>query len=146
MGDLSGHSAATPGIRSNARSRSPSQSREQSVEAAGTLACCGNLTLRTLLEEKDSEDFRPGGVADVPVDAFEVDHRLAAMQQALVAHDAMIRMLSQVDMPARDLPNRLVDAIAKAEELELIHRKEVKCLKRINSMANKAKHNPALPF
>ena len=80
------------------------------------------------------------------VDAYEIDLRLAAMQRALVAHDALTRILSQVDMPSNELPSTLLDAITIAERLELINKQETKWLKFINQQANRAKHDRALPF
>ena len=80
------------------------------------------------------------------VDAYEIDLRLAAMQRALVAHDALTRSLSQVDMPSNMLPSMLLDAITTAKRLGLIDHQETKWLKFINQEANKAKHNRAVPF
>ena len=80
------------------------------------------------------------------VDAYELELRLAAMQRALVAHDALNRRLSQVDVPSTELPDKLMDGITLAERLALISNQEAKCLKWINQEANKAKHGGALPF
>ena len=105
-----------------------------------------NMTLRSLLEDRASNAFRTDGVADTQVDVYEIDLRLAAMQRALVAHDALTRVLCQVDVPVGELPGKLLDAIAKAEGLSVISSKEVKQLKWINREANKAKHDRPLPF
>ena len=115
--------------------------------AASTTAAASttsSLTLRSLLEHKASEAFAPHGVADIPIDTYEIDFRLAAMQRALVAHDAINRLLSQVEVV--DLPDKLLDSIVRAEALGLFDPREVRWLKHINMEANKAKHSRALPF
>ena len=101
-------------------------------------------TLRSLLEDRASDAFLADGVADVPVDASEIDVRLALMHRALVAHDALNRSLLHVG--ATDMPDKLVDSIAQAESFGLINVREVRWLKFINKQANEAKHGKALPF
>ena len=119
--------AATGRSRPRSRSRSPKL-----------------YTLRSLLEDRANDVFLADGVADVPVDGYEIDLRLSAMHKALVAHAALNRSLSHVG--ATDMPDKLVDSIAQAESLGLIEAREVRWLKFINQQANEAKHGRALPF
>ena len=101
------------------------------------------ITLRCFLEKGESDKFDKHGIADIPVNEFKMDKRLAAMQRALVAHDALTIQLKKVDAEA---PTTLKDAIAKASELDLIVPEEVRYLKFFNKEANSAKHDLTLPF
>ena len=76
--------------------------------------------LRMLCCQDSFEQFEDGGVADIKVDRYEADQHLAAMKRALVAHDALCRMLSQVEVPAENLPTKLWNAIHDAQRLGLI--------------------------
>jgi len=101
------------------------------------------ITLRVLLEGKQQNDAFTGALADLEVDHSSVHWRIADMNRALVAHDALCMLLAKVDVP---MPiNKLIDAIAKAKELDLITRTEEKWLRYFNWSANQAKHN-GLPF
>ena len=108
-----------------------------------------SVTLRPLLDDRALAAFRESTdalqcVADVPVDSYEIDLRIAAMHRALVAHQAIIKQLSQVGVP--DLPDNLFDSISRAEHLGLLDPREARHLKSMNSDANAAKHGKPLPF
>ena len=102
------------------------------------------ITLRLYLEEEANQrfpastDVRPS-VADVPVDSYEIDLRLAAMKRALVAHRALNNLLSQVGMD--ELPKSLKRSIEKAEEFGIVSDREGRWLRHINKEANQAKHD-----
>ena len=72
---------------------------------------------------------------------YEIDVRLAAMQRALVAHDALNRALSQVLGADAELPDTLVASISAAESHGIIGTREARWLKHFNKAANKAKHS-----
>jgi hypothetical protein len=101
------------------------------------------ITLRLYLEEEAnarfpaSTDARPS-VADVPVDSYEIDLRLAAMKRALVAHQALNNFLSRVGVD--DLPKSLISSIETAEALDIVSHPEGRWLRHINKAANQAKH------
>ena len=116
------------------------------MSAPSSSSAASNTKLRSLLENNASSVFQADGVADIVVDTYEIDLRLAAMHRALVAHDALTRMLSRVDVPESELPTKLWDAIQHAERLGLINRQEVRWLKDFNYRANRAKHDRNLPF
>ena len=132
--DSTGPASSAAGTHS--RSRSPRQSTPQTGQDPRSLSGApvsnsNNLTLRALIDPPASKRFRTGGVADTQVDMYYLDRRLAAMQRALVAHAALGKMLSQVDVPSNELPKGLLDAIAKAQSLGLVQPKEVNWLKWI---------------
>ena len=96
------------------------------------------MTLRALLGASASAVFADHGVADVLVSRFEIDARLSAMQKALVAHDAINRLLSRVGVT--DMPDKLLDSTEMAAHEQIIGAREIKWLKSINTQANEAKH------
>ena len=110
------------------------------------------VSLRPLIGSRASSAFAAttadGGrrlsVADVLVDSYEIDLRMAAMHRALVAHQAINKLLSELEMP--DLPSTLLGSIEKAEELDLVDNRERRWLRHINREANDAKHGRPLPF
>jgi len=105
------------------------------------------MTLRSLLEPEASRAFEPGGVADLPLGNFSaMDRRLALMQRALVAHDALSAALRFSGVS--HTPDKLLGAINEAERAMIITKKESKWLKHLNRSANEAKHGfwGAAPF
>ena len=107
------------------------------------------ITLRLYLDDRANAAFAPStetrqSVADVVVDSYEIDLRLTAMRRALVAHQATNNLLSRVGVI--DLPERLIDAIERAELMGIVGAREARTLRFINTEANAAKHGRGLPF
>ncbi len=102
------------------------------------------MTLRALLDSRQTAAFAADGVADIEVPMVEVDKRLAAMQRGLVAHDAVKRRLQEVGVTTP--PEKLAEAIAKAHELGLVGGRERRHLLFFNREANRAKHEGTFPF
>ena len=104
-------------------------------------------TLRTLLDERANAAFVEGGIADTVVTSESNIHfRIAAMHRALVAHDALVSMISLTGAGEGPWQSTLLNAIEKALEGGLISPRESKYLKYFNTEANRAKHDRALPF
>ena len=104
-------------------------------------------TLRTLLDDRANGVFVAGGVADTMVSANSgIDERLAKMQRALVAHDALVAMLSLTGADPGVWQSSLVSAIDKAVNDGLVTFREGRYLRYFNSEANAAKHDRMLPF
>ena len=111
---------------------------------AGSVPIHGT-TLRTLLDHPVDEVFVKGGVADTLVSAKSgIDERLAKMQRALVAHDALVTMLFLTCTDPGDWQSSLVKAIDMAENDGLVTAREGKYLRHFNSEANAAKHDHRL--
>lgn len=131
----SAHASLSPNSSPpTACSQSPRQQSQQTI------------SLRTLLSQEQDKAFPQHGIADVPVAAYEIDLRLAAMQRALVAHDALNRALSQVLGADAELPDKLLTSISVAESHGIIGAREAGWLKHFNKAANKAKHSAGWPF
>jgi hypothetical protein len=111
------------------------------VRALGIMS---TMTLRALLDSRQTAAFAADGVADIEVPMVEVDKRLAAMQRGLVAHDAVKRRLQEVGVTTP--PEKLAEAIAKAHELGLVGVRERRHLLFFNREANRAKHEGTFPF
>ena len=103
-----------------------------------------SITLRALFDDRANQAFPQGGVADVAVDTYEIDFRLAEIQRALVAHDAINRQLSM--MGVTDLPDKFLVATEQAHALGVITEREKRWLTSMNTEANKAKHGEKLSF
>ena len=113
---------------------------------AGSVPIHGT-TLRTLLDHPVDEVFVKGGVADTLVSAKSgIDERLAKMQRALVAHDALVAMLSLTGADPGAWQSSRVSAIDKAVKDGLVTLREDRYLRYFNSEANAAKHDRMLPF
>ena len=94
-------------------------------------------------DQRQSNAFPPGGIADIEIDHGSIHVRLTEIQRALVAHDALCTRLEMVgvQMPVP----MLWSAIEKASDLGLICRGEERYLKFYNSQANASKHK-GFPF
>ena len=101
------------------------------------------ITLRSLVSEETGRKFAKGGVADQPVDRYEIEYRLAAVKVAIVAHDSLGRRLSQVDAAGKE---NLLDSLDLCQKLGLVDGDEAKVLRGINKNANDAKHGRAITF
>ena len=107
----------------------------------------GSVTLRTLLDGRANGVFVAGGVADTVISPnSSIDERLAKMQRALVAHDALVAMLSLTGADPGVWQSSLVSAIDKAVTDGLVTFHEGRYLRYFNSEANAAKHDRMLPF
>ena len=95
------------------------------------------MSLRALLDERAQKAMESGGVADTIIDSCEINLRLASMQRALVAHQALSRLLSISGTDG--VPDSLRECIALAVREKLINDKEERWLKHFNDEANKAK-------
>ena len=102
-------------------------------------------SLRALLESPQQHAaFTADGIADVPVGAGDIHHKLSAMHRGLVAHDALNASLQRVfGIPPLD---KLLDAIKVARDQDLISKAEEKWLRHFNQVANEAKHQCATAF
>ena len=69
---------------------------EAVTESRSPEHCPSSITLRALFDDRANQAFPQGGVADVAVDTYEIDFRLAEIQRALVAHDAINGQLSMM--------------------------------------------------
>jgi hypothetical protein len=87
------------------------------------------------------------GVADTMISPnSSIDERLAKMQRALVAHDALVAMLSLTGADPGVWQSSLVSAIGKAVNDGLVTFHGGRYLRYFNSEANAAKHDRMLPF
>ena len=107
------------------------------------------VTLRLFLDGRAAAAFPHStetrlDVADVPVNCYEIDLRLAAMRRALMAHQSLNTMLSQTGVV--DLPTKLIDSIHMTESLGITDHQQGKWLRHFNQEANEAKHGRGLPF
>ena len=98
------------------------------------------MTLRVLLNAgREEAAFKQEGVADVEINSVEVETRLAAMQRAVVAHQALNTLLLADGGEGAQCDN-LLQAIDAAFERELISRREANWFRHYNRVANKAEH------
>ena len=115
------------------------------METTSDSTCC--TTLRDCLDDdRQKAAFENEPVADVAVSCQSIDHRLAAMQRGIIAHQALLQLLRQVGVPEHELPATLRDAISEAVKLNIIGRNAKRWLLSFNDHANRAKHDANLPF
>ena len=72
--------------------------------------------------------------------------RLTAMHRALILHDALVQMIKAVGVEGGAFENKLVSAIQRALDLNLITEREARHCRFFNVEANRAKHDQNLPF
>ena len=115
------------------------------IEKMSDTTCC--TTLRDCLDDdRQKAAFDNEPVANVPVSCQSLDHRLAAMQRGIIAHQALLELLTQVGVAEEKLPRTLRDAISEAAKLSIIGRNAKRWLLNFNDQANRAKHDANLPF
>jgi hypothetical protein len=103
----------------------------------------GTLTLRAGLERHESMLFPRDGLADVAVDRYELDVRMSIILNAMVAHQSICRVMSDMVL-GEQLPKSLVQAIERGSSLGIIDRKQRQVLLKLNRKCNQAKHELGL--
>ena len=84
-------------------------------------------SLRRLLDTQQSHTFRPGGVADIPIENFaNIQPRIAAMHRAVILHEVLVQSLRSVGVQDGLWAAKLVAAIDKALELDILSPTEAK--------------------
>ena len=104
-----------------------------------------SITLRSVLDDRQSQAFASGGLADIQLNHASIHLKIAEMNRGLIAYEALCKLLLTVGS-ARAI-SKLLEAIDEARRLGLISKQEEKYLRYFNKQANKAKHTIArLPF
>ena len=117
------------------------RSADAMVEAEPNAPVATNLhdmNLREFLPERAADVFASGGIADETPDIPDFEMRMmliAGQMKWLVALNREFRVI-YCEEPCRNL----LDAIAKAESLDLLSIKEAGILRGLNRKANEAKH------